>query len=122
MELIQKETQNNWDFSFMIMYKDFHFVHQKTTNLINKNTEHLSSACHCMEQWKIENETFRDKNTMNAEDFVEGHEKCNFVSRLLGQNVENLDDFGCPKIQCFIVAEEGKNVFWICFSYPYRQK
>ena len=33
---------------------------------------------------------------MNAEVFAEGLEKCRLLSRLIGQNVENLDDYGCP--------------------------
>ena len=34
---------------------------------------------------------------MNAEVFAKGLEKCRLLTRLLGQNVENLDDYGCPK-------------------------
>ena len=36
---------------------------------------------------------------MNAEVFTKGFEKCRLLTNLLGQNVENLDDYGCPKIQ-----------------------
>ena len=36
---------------------------------------------------------------MNAEVFAKGFEKCRLLTRLPGQNVENLDDYGCPKIQ-----------------------
>ena len=31
--------------------------------------------------------------------FAKGLEKCRMLTSLLGQNVENLDDYGCPKIQ-----------------------
>ena len=58
---------------------------------------------------------------MNAEVFAKGFEKCRLLTRLLGQNVENLDDYGCPKIQD--LAGEGKvNSSWICSSYPFRHK
>ena len=40
---------------------------------------------------------------MNAEVFAMGLEKCRLLTRLLGQNVENLDDYGCPKLQGIIV-------------------
>ena len=40
------------------------------------------------------------------------------MTRLLGQNVENLDDYGCPKIQDLVEM----NSLWICFSYPFRHK
>ena len=54
---------------------------------------------------------------MIAEVFAKGFEKC----RLLGQNVEKLDDHGCPKIPD--LGGEGKtNSSWICSSYPFRHK
>ena len=43
---------------------------------------------------------------MNEEVFAKGLEKCRLLTRLLRQNVENLDDYGCPKIQHLI--GEGK--------------
>ena len=36
---------------------------------------------------------------MNAEVFARGLENCRMLTRLLGQNVEKLDDCNCPKIQ-----------------------
>ena len=57
---------------------------------------------------------FHDINTMNAEVFVKSLEKCKLVSRLLGENVENLDDYGCPKIQDLTV--ERRKVSWIFSS------
>ena len=42
---------------------------------------------------------FYDKKVMNAEVFARALEKCRLLTRLFGQIVENLDDFGCPKIQ-----------------------
>ena len=38
-------------------------------------------------------------NVMNAEVFAKGFENCRLLTRRLGQIVENLDDYGCPKIQ-----------------------
>ena len=53
--------------------------------------------------------------------FADGVKKCRPLIRLLGQNVENLDDYDCPKIQG--VLGEGKaDSSWICFSYPFRNK
>ena len=58
---------------------------------------------------------------MKAEVFAKGFEKCRLLTRLLGQNVENLDDYVCPKIQD--LAGEGKvNNSWICSSYPFQHK
>ena len=39
---------------------------------------------------------FYDIKVVNAEVFAKGLEKCRLFTRLLGQNVENLDDYGCP--------------------------
>ena len=50
-----------------------------------------------------------------AEYFAKGLEKCKLLSTLLGKEVENLDDYGCPKIQHL-------NTDWLCTNYPYRHK
>ena len=42
---------------------------------------------------------FYDIKEINAEVFAKGFEKCRLLTRLFGQNVEKLDDYGCPKIQ-----------------------
>ena len=42
---------------------------------------------------------FYDIRAMNAEVFAKGLEKYRLLTNLLGRNAENLDDYGCPKIQ-----------------------
>ena len=54
---------------------------------------------------------------MNAEVFAKV-EKCRLLTRLLGQNVENLDDYGCPKIQDLLKTDS----LWICSSHRFRHK
>ena len=61
---------------------------------------------------------FYDIKVMNAEVFAKGLEKCRLLTNLLGQNVENLDDYGCPKIQDLVKTDS----LWICSSYPFRHK
>ena len=58
---------------------------------------------------------------MNAEMFANGLEKCRLLTRLLGQNVENLHDFGCPKVQD-LVGEGKTESSWICSSYVFRHR
>ena len=58
---------------------------------------------------------------MNGEVFDKGFEKCRLVTRLLGQNVENLDDYGCPKTQN-LVGEGKAESSWIPSSYLFRHK
>ena len=55
---------------------------------------------------------------MKAEVFAKGLEKCKLLTNLLGQNVENLDDHGCPKIQDLVKTDS----LWICSSYLFRHK
>ena len=55
---------------------------------------------------------------MIAEVFAKGLEKFRLLTRLLGQNVENLDDYACPKIQDLVKTDS----LWICSNYPLRQK
>ena len=58
---------------------------------------------------------------MNVKVFAKGLEKCRLLTRLLGQEVKNLDDYGCPKSQD-LVGEGKTDSSWICSSYPFRQK
>ena len=55
---------------------------------------------------------------MNAEVLAKGLEKCRLLSSILGQNVENLDDYGGTKIQDLVKRDS----LWICSSYPFRHK
>ena len=55
---------------------------------------------------------------MNAEVFAKGLEKCRLLTNLLGQNVEILDDYGCPNIQDLVKTDS----LWICSSYHFRHK
>ena len=55
---------------------------------------------------------------MNADVFAKELEKCRLLTNLLGRNVENLDDYGCPKTQDFIKTDSS----WICSNYPFRHK
>ena len=55
---------------------------------------------------------------MNAEVFAKGLEKCRLLTKLLGQNVENLDDYGCPKFQNPVKTGSS----WICPSYRFQHK
>ena len=59
-----------------------------------------------------------DIKVMNAEVFAKGLEKCRLLTNLLGRNVENLDDYGCLKIQDLVQTDSS----WICSSYALRHK
>ena len=55
---------------------------------------------------------------MNAEVFAKGLEKCRLLTNHLGRNVENLDDYGCPKNQDLVKTDSS----WNYSSYPFRHK
>ena len=84
------------------------------------NTKHLHGiAC---SSGKLDYEklfaVFYDMNVINAQVFAKGLEKCRLLTNLLGQSVETLGDYGCPKIQDLVKIDS----FWICSSYPFRLK
>ena len=84
------------------------------------NTSHLDGIA--WTSGKLEYEklfaVFYDIKLMNAEVFAKGLEKCRLLTNLLGRNVENLDDYGCPKIQVLAKTDSS----WICSSYLFRHK
>ena len=107
----------------MVLYNDFLFVHQSLLNLINRrhgHTSHLHGIA--WSSGKLEYEklfaVFYNIKVMNAEVFAEGIKKCRLLTNLLGRNVENLDDYGCPKIQDLVKTDSS----WICSSYRFRHK
>ena len=55
---------------------------------------------------------------MNAEVFAKGFGKCRLLTRLIGQNVKNLDDYGCRKIQDLVKTDSS----WILSRYSFRHK
>ena len=55
---------------------------------------------------------------MNAEVFAKGLEKCRLLTSLLGQHVEILDDYGCPRIQDLVKTDS----LWNCSIYPFRHR
>ena len=72
------------------------------------NTSHLHGIV--WSSGKLEYEklfaVFYDIKIMNAEVFDKRFEKCRLLTRLLGQNVENLDDYGCLKIKILLKKEK----------------
>ena len=55
---------------------------------------------------------FYNMKVKNAEMSAKGLETYRLLTRLLARNVENLDDYGCPKIQKFKILPKR-----ICSSY-----
>ena len=109
----------------MVLYKDFLFVHQTLVNLIKTtwNTSDLHGIA--WSSGKLDYDkllaVFYDIKVLNAEVFATGLEKRRLLTRLLGQNVENLDDYGSPKYQD-LVGEGKTDSAWICSSCPVRHK
>ena len=107
----------------MVLYKDFHFVHQRFLNLINKttwNTNHLHGIAWSSGKYEYEKLfcCLYDIKVLNAEILAKGLEKCRLLTTILGQNVENLDDYDCPKSQDLVKTDSSS----ICSFYPFRHK
>ena len=64
---------------------------------------------------------FQVIKVMIAEVFAKRLEKCRLLARHLGQSVENLNDYGCPKTQD-LVGGSKTDSSWICSSYLFRHK
>ena len=92
----------------------------KTNKQTTWNTSHLHG--NAWSSGKLDyNElsaVFYNIKVMNAEVFAKRLEKCRLLTRLLGQNVEKLDEYGCPKIQELVKTDS----LWICSSYLFRHK
>ena len=95
----------------------------KPNKQTTRNTRHLHGI-----SWstrKLDYDTlfagFYDIKVMNAEVFAKWLEKCRLSIRFLGQNVENLDDYGCPKIPD-LVGDGKTDRSCICSSYLFRNK
>ena len=58
---------------------------------------------------------------VNGEYLAKGTQKCKIFSRLMGKELENLDDQGCPKFRD-LVDPGADGGLWICSSYPFRHK
>ena len=93
------------------------FKPNKQTTWITRHLHGIAWSSGKLEYEKL-SAVFYDIKVMNAEVFAEGREKCRLLTSLLGQNVENLDDYGCPKIQDLVKTDS----LWICSSYPFRHK
>ena len=55
---------------------------------------------------------FYNIKVMNAEVFAKGLEKCRLLTTFFGQNIENLDHYGCPKNQDLVKTDS----LWNCSS------
>ena len=93
------------------------FKPNKQTTWNTSNLHGIAWSCGKLEYEKLFAVIY-DIKIMNTEVFAKGFEKCRLLTNLLGRNVENLDDYGCPKIQD-LVKRDGS---WICSSYPFRHK
>ena len=101
----------------------FSFSPPKTFTLIKQttwNTSHLHGIAWSSGKLNYEKlfAVFYDIKVMIAEVFAKGLENFRLLTSLLGQNVESLDENGCPKIQDLVKTDS----LWICSSYLFRHK
>ena len=101
----------------------FSFCPPKTFNPEKQttwNTRHLHGIAWSSGKLDYEKRfaVFYDIKVMNAELFAKGLEKFRLLTNHFGQNVETLDDYGCPKIQDLVKTDSS----WICSSYYFRHK
>ena len=84
------------------------------------NTSHLhgkawsSGRLHCEKLCAV----FYDIRVMNAEVFAKRLEKCRLLTNILGRNVEELDDYGCRKVQDLVKTDSS----WICYTFRHKTR
>ena len=115
IELTEKNIIEELGFFIAGSQQGFSFCPPKTfkpNKQTTRNTTHLRGKV--WSSGKLDYEklfaVFCDIKVMNAEVFAKGFEKCRLLTRLFGQNVENLDDYGCAKIQ-YLVGERKSGQF-----------
>ena len=123
IDLTEKDTIKELGLCIVGSLQGFSFCPPKTFKP-NKQTTWNTSHLHgiAWSSGKLDYDklcaVFHNINVMNAEVFAKGLEKCRLLTRLPGQKVESLDDYGCPKIQDLVKT----NSSLICSSYLFRQK
>ena len=123
IELTEKDINKKLRLYFDGFLQGFSFCPPKTFKA-NKQTTWNTSHLHgiAWSSGKLDYDklftVFYDIKVMNAKVFAKGLEKFRLLTRLLGQNVENLNDYGCPKIQDLVKTDSS----WICSSYLFRHK
>ena len=103
-ELTEEKIIKKLGFCIDGSLQGFSFCPPKTFKLNKQttwNTSHLHESAWSSGRLDYEEPfaVFYDIKVMNAEVFAEGLEKCRLLTRFVAQNVENLDDYGCPKVK-----------------------
>ena len=123
IELTEKNLMKELGLFIHGSLQGFSFCPPKTFKPIKQtswNTKHLLGIAWSSGKLDYENlfAVFYDIKLMKAEVFAKGLEKCRLLTNFLGRNVENLDDYGCPKIQDLVQTDS----LWICSGYLFPQK
>ena len=119
---MRKTRLKNWDF-FDGSLQGFSFCPPNTfkpKKQTSWNTKHLNGIAWSCGKLYYEKlfAVFYEKYVMNAEVFAKGLEKCRLLANLLGRNVEDWDDYGCPKFQYLVKTDRS----FICSSFFFRHE
>ena len=123
IELTDRNVINELGLFIVESVQGFSFCPPKTfepNKQTTWNTSHLHGIAWSSGRLDYEKlfAVFYDIKVMNAEVFAKGFEKCRLLTTFLGQNLEILDDYGCPKVQDLVKTDS----LWNCSSYPFRHK
>ena len=99
IELTDKNINKELGLHIDVSVQGFSFCPPKTSKPNKQttwNTRHLHGLAWSSRKLDYEKlfAVFYDIKVLNAEVFAKGLEKCRLLTSLLGQNVENLDDYG----------------------------
>ena len=120
IELTDKNIFNGLGLYIDGSVQGFSFCQPKTSapnEQATWNTSHLHGVAWSNGKLDFEKlfAVFYDIKLMNAEVSAKALEKCRLFTNLIGRNVENLDDYGCPKIQDRVKMDNS----WIFSRYRF---
>ena len=120
IELTEKNITKELGLSIDGSLQRFSFCPQKTFKQTTWKTSHLNGIAWSSEKLDYEKlfAVFYNIIVMHAEVFAKALEQCRLLTNLFGRNVENVHDYGCPKLQDLVKTDSS----WICSSYPFRHK
>ena len=122
MSAWREQLSRSWEFSRTELCWDIRSSHDyKPTIQAKCNTKNVHGV-----NWNNGKVDYADLPTIvyqpcspTTEYFAKGLEKCKILSNYLCKDVENLDNFGCPKASKLISNED---TIWECSNYPFRHK
>ena len=121
---LMEKLSKSWESLRTELYLDTVFSHLKTTNRhfkqsgTHKKMNGINGNHGKLEYSELAS-IIHQHCSPTSEYFAKRLKKCKILSPYLCKDVENLDNFGCPKASKLLENDDAE---WNCSNYPYQQK